>query len=402
MRRQEVNHDSLLGATLRWLQCGAMSKHRAAPAWSRLDRLREHGLPSALCALAVLLGILAAAPAPSEAAVSPQFFGVTFDRAAAAAPGPLQAEQFGAMERAGVGAARTVFSWAQAQPERGGPIDFAHTDLLVANAARSEVELLPIVMYAPAWARTRPSRFASPPEDARAYARYLGALIDRYGRGGSFWREHPDLPARPLRAWQIWNEPHLPWQWDMGRGAWQRGYAALLKRAHRTVEAHDRGAKVVLAGLTNVSWRELARLYSAGARPYFDVATVHVYTASVENAFTIVRLFRTVMRRHRDARTPVWMTEVSWPAARGKVDPGPGFRSVVTTDAGMATRLRGLYRRALKARRSLRLQRVYWYSWGTSYAGREDSFDYAGLGSYRDDVFTPKPALRAFSGVAKR
>ncbi len=108
------------------------------------------------------------------------------------------------------------------------------------------------------------------------------------------------------------------------------------------------------------------------------------------------------MRRHHDRRTPVWMTEVSWPAARGKVDPGPGFRPVVTTDEGMATRLGGLYRRALAARAELRLQRVYWYSWGTSYEGDGDSFDYAGLGVYRDDVFTAKPALQVFRRLALR
>ena len=74
----------------------------------------------------------------------------------------------------------------------------------------------------------------------------------------------------------------------------------------------------------------------------------------------------------------------------------------MTTDDGMAVRLRGLYRRALKVRRSLRLQRVYWYSWGTSYEGSGDSFDYAGLGVYRDDVFTAKPALGVFSRFALR
>ncbi|HEY6781484.1 MAG TPA: hypothetical protein VI111_11040 [Thermoleophilaceae bacterium] len=348
--------------------------------------------------LAVALG----APASATAAASPRFFGVSYDRAAANASAPLQTEQFRTMHEAGVGAVRTVFSWAHAQPERGGPVDFERTDALVADATAADVELLPIVMYAPPWARARPSRFASPPRDAGAYAHYLSQLMGRYGSGGSFWAEHPELPARPVRAWQIWNEPHLPWQWDLaGRGRWQRGYTALLKRAHRTIKRRDRGARVVLAGLTNVSWRELARLYKAGARGSFDVAAVHVYTASVDNVFRVVKLFRTVMRRHHDARTPLWMTEVSWPAARGKVDPGPGFRSVVTTDEGMASRLAGLYRRALRAQRSQHLQRVYWYSWGTSYVGSEDSFDYAGLGSYRDDIFIAKPALQAFSRLAR-
>ncbi len=358
--------------------------------------------PRSLVALAAAVALLA--PAAAATAAPPRaFFGVTYDRAAASASPSQQSEQFRLMQRSEVGAVRTVFSWAHAQPEHGGPVDFGRTDAVVADAAASGVELLPIVMYAPEWARELPDRGASPPRDPADYGAYLGQLVDRYGPRGSFWAEHPELPARPLRAWQIWNEPHLPWQWDPGPAGdpWPRGYTALLERAHATVKRHDRGARVVLAGLTNASWRALGRLYRAGARGSFDVAAMHVYTGSVAQALRIVRLYRRVMRYHRDRSTPVWMTEVSWPAARGKVDPGIGFRSVITTDRGMASRLAGLYRGALRVRRQLNLRRVYWYSWATSYAGREESFDYAGLGSYGDGVFTPMPALGAFSRVAR-
>lgn len=356
-------------------------------------------LKAALAALAFVL--LFAAPAGAGAPST--FFGVTWDRAAATASPTEQSAQYRLMGESGVGAVRAVFSWAKAEPAKGGPTDFADTDALVADATTNGIELLPIVMYAPRWARARPHADASPPSRAAAYSSYLGRLIDRYGRGGSFWAEHPELPARPITAWQVWNEPHLRYQWDLGAhgGAWQRGYTALLKSAYRTVKKHDRAATVVLAGLTNTSWRELARLYAAGARRFFDVGAVHAYTGSVENVMTIVKLFRTVMRRHHDAAKPVWLTEVSWPAARGRLNPGAGFRSVITTDAGMAKRLKGLYRTALRARRSLRLQRVYWYSWATSYQGRGESFDYAGLERYRDGVFTAKPALRAFTDAAR-
>lgn len=349
-------------------------------------------------AVAAMVAVFAA---QASAAAPRSFFGVTWDRAAATASPEQQTAQYRLMGESGVGAVRAVFSWAKAESTEGGTTDFADTDALVADATANGIELLPIVMYAPRWARERPRAGASPPSSPAAYSAYLGRLIDRYGRGGSFWAEHPELPARPITAWQIWNEPHLRYQWDAG-GAWQRGYTALLKSAYRTVKKHDRAATVVLAGLTNMSWRELARLYRAGARRYFDVGAIHAYTGSVENVMTIVKLFRTVMRRHHDAAKPVWLTEVSWPAARGRLNPGAGFRSVITTDAGMAKRLKGLYRTALRARHSLRLQRVYWYSWATSYEGRSESFDYAGLGAYGDGVFTPKPALRAFTEAARR
>ena len=93
-----------------------------------------------------------------------------------------------------------------------------------------------------------------------------------------------------------------------------------------------------------------------------------------------MKLFRTVMRRHHDAAKPIWLTEVSWPAARGRLDISGGLLSVITTDAGMARRLTGLYREALRLRRTLRLQRVYWYSWGcrTSRAARSSTTPVSG------------------------
>jgi polysaccharide biosynthesis protein PslG len=385
----------------------AMGKERALRAGWRRTAFWVVGRASArlgraavVVALVLAAGLVAVAPA--SAAPPRTLFGVTWDRAATTLSPADQAAMFRVMGGGGVGAVRTVFSWARAQPTAGGPTDFAATDALVADAAVAGIDLLPIVMYAPRWARLRPGAAASPPARAGPYAAYLGRLVERYGRGGSFWAAHPELPARPIRAWQIWNEPHLRYQWDLGRrgGAWQRGYTALLKSAHRTIKRHDRAAKVVLAGLTNVSWRELARLYDTGARRYFDVGAIHAYTGSVRNVIRIVKLFRTVMRRHHDAAKPVWLTEVSWPAARGHLNPGAGFRSVITTDEGMALRLTDLYRTVLRLRLVLNLQRVYWYTWATSYEGRSESFDYAGLGMLRGDVFTAKPALEAFSAVS--
>ena len=42
----------------------------------------------------------------------------------------------------------------------------------------------------------------------------MTALIGRYGENGTFWTENPELPQAPVRTWQIWNEPHLRFQWD--------------------------------------------------------------------------------------------------------------------------------------------------------------------------------------------
>ena len=99
---------------------------------------------------------------------------------------------------------------------------------------------------------------ASPPRDVDDYTAFIENLIARYGPAGSFWDERPDLPRRPLREWQIWNEPHLQGYWNTsgrGRNAWAREYAELLKSASRRIRELDPGATVVLAGLADFAWR---------------------------------------------------------------------------------------------------------------------------------------------------
>ena len=42
------------------------------------------------------------------------------------------------------------------------------------------------------------------------------------------------------------------------------------------------------------------------------------------------------MRQYGDARLPLWLTELSWPASKGKTGGAPGFE---TTERGQAARV---------------------------------------------------------------
>ena len=81
------------------------------------------------------------------------------------------------------------------------------------------------------------------------------------------------------------------------------------------------------------------------------------------------------MRRYSDGRKPIWITELSWPAAKGKTKNTTGFE---TTDKGQASRLREGLRLLARARKRLRIERVFWYTW-LSQEGSPNSFDYSGL-----------------------
>jgi hypothetical protein len=397
--------------------------------------------------IAPLIAVVAAACAlvPPAQAAPKRFFGVVYDREVSVAGAATQDAQFALMRRNGVRTVRHVFSWAAAQPVAGQPPDFAATDALVARAARNDIEILPIVMYAPAWARIDPSNDASSPRSvddyvafldalvARAarndieilpivmyapawaridpsndassprsvddYIAFLDALVARYGPKGSFWAEHADVPKRPLRTWQVWNEPQLRYQW--AEKDWESGYGRLLRAAHDALKKDDPGCKVVLAGATNFAWDALDSLYAKGnIKGEFDVATLHPYTGSAGRVVTASRLFRAALKRHGDGRKPVWITELTWPASKGRVKPPSGLAALPTTDKGMATRLTRAYKLLAKTRV---VQRVYWYTWASAYREANGIFDFTGLERFDPATgrFNAKPALRAFRLAAR-
>jgi hypothetical protein len=352
--------------------------------------------PAALVAVVASACALAAAPAQ---AASTRFFGVVYDRDVMTAPAATQDQQFTLMRKSGVKTVRRVFSWAAAQPSQGQPPDFADTDALVARAARNDIEILPIVMYAPDWARMSAGDVASPPRSSDDYVAFLNALVARYGPSGSFWAEHADVPKRPLRIWQIWNEPQLRYQWD--DKDWETSYGKLLNAAYPALKKADPGSKVVLAGATNFAWDALESLYRKGnIKGRFDIAALHPYTGSAGRVLTASKLFRAVLRKHGDGRKPVWITELAWPASKGRVKPPQGLAALPTTDRGMATRLTRAYRLLRKTRV---VQRAYWYTWASAYKKDDGIFGFTGLERYDpvEGVFRATPALRAFRTIAR-
>jgi hypothetical protein len=353
--------------------------------------------PAALLTVLALVGLVASAAPAAQARVTPKhFFGVMIN-------GPLEAPGFdlGAeaqrMTRAGVESWRMEIAWDQVEPSRGS-YDWTWTDARVAAAAEHGIEVMALVVRAPSWASGSDNPFM-PPRDPADYGAFMRALITRYGPTGEFWTLHPELPRRPLRRWQIWNEPNIALYFDAQ--PFPKPYARLLRAAHRAVKAADRGATVVLAGLANYSWRDLARAYKAGIRRYFDVAAIHPFSGLPGRALKILRFNRQVMDRAGDRRKPMLISEITWSSGQGQTH-NDSPKTWETTEAGQAKKLRDGYRLFIRERRRLRLQRVYWYTWATPDRG-PNSFDYAGLRKLLPDgSLADKPALGAFRAVVRR
>jgi len=349
-----------------------------------------------LVTAAVLLAGAAHADA-AQRAVPAGWLGVTVD-------GPIDARdarEWDRMVRAGVETVRAAFSWAALEPHRreharsGAKIDFASTDALVIAAARRGLELLPVVQWPPRWAAVQPGALNSPPADPDDVRRIFSALVERYGPRGSLWDERPRIPRQPIRAWQVFNEPNLALYWSVQPFA--KEYTATLRAAALGIRTADPGAKVVLGGLTNLSWEALRALYGAGARGAFDVVAIHPYTARPADVLTTARYARDVMWWHGDL-LPVWITEFSWPAAGGLRRP-PAWAD--GDDAEQARLLNRAIRQLVAARESLGIERVLWYTWLSS-EDRRSIFGYSGLRRIHNGNRRSTPALRVFRRWARR
>jgi len=351
------------------------------------------------CTLLLLFVLTFAWPATADAArrqVPHGWLGVVVD-------GPLLDPSFAGnpewdtLAGSGAESIRAAVYWRQIQPTGPAEANFAASDAVVLAAARRGLGVLPVVHGTPDWAAVKAGDPASPPRDPADYARVLTMLVTRYGPSGSLWAEHPEVAKQPIRAWQIWNEPNLTRYWSVA--PWAPSYVKLLKAADKALKKADRGSETVLAGLPNESWNAMEAIYDAGARGSFDVATLHPYTGKPENVIRIVKSVRRVMARHRDPKLPVWVTELSWPAAQGKTDQHGDFE---TTESGQSRRLAAGLPLLAEQRRALRIERVYWYTWLSAEGFTGSAFDYSGLRRVRNGQLHDAPALKTFRRLAKR
>ncbi len=330
--------------------------------------------------------------------------------------GVAMPDQFRVMRSNGVQTIRIVFNWASAQPyassasvpagQQGGfvkgaggvPTSFAITDQIVTLAAARGMSVLPIVMNAPSWdAGARSSAGLTRPRDDRLYGKYLMTLIGRYGPRGSFWRQHPGLARRPIRLWEIWNEPDIVGYWPTQPFA--RSYVALLSAAHSAIKRTDPGARVVLAGVPNFSWQVLNSIYRVrGAQRMFDVVDVHPYTKRPAGVIQILKLVRSSMKRAGDSAKPIIAAETGWPSSLNQTTHRFDFE---TTQAGQAQNLRALLPLLAANRRALNLIGFYWYTWMGDETPGGYPFNFSGLESFRNGQISAKPALAAFGRMAR-
>src|SRR3954464_9253029 len=119
--------------------------------------------------------------------------------------------------------------------------EWTQLDNLVRQAALRGVTILPVLIDMPGEAYTPPKTDAA----RSAFGDFAAAAARRYGSAGSFWGTC-GCPARPIRAWEVWNEPNMSVFWQAPDPA---QYAQLLALTRTKLRRTDAAARIVFGGL---------------------------------------------------------------------------------------------------------------------------------------------------------
>ena len=310
---------------------------------------------------------------------------------------PDSAEAMHGARNAGASEVRKDLLWRAIETRRGH-FDWSAPDPVVAAAAVGGLDMVATLVTTPQWAvpaaaEGEPGIF--PPADVADFARFAAEAVKRYGPDGTYWSEHPDVVKRPVRAWQIWNEPNLTAFWRPAPDPF--AYTRLLAAAAAAIRALDPGAEIIIAGMPEslggvAPGYFLSRVYAAGGASSFDTLAVHPYAPDVASLLAGVHQMRGVADRSGDAETPLRVTEFGWATA--------GLPSLFTTDERTQANL--LYETVLALRAAapaLRLKGFVYFKWRDhpKPADAPDIWPYHS-GLLRMDG-SAKPALEAFAAA---
>jgi len=321
------------------------------------------------------------------------------------------------MERARVREVRITLFWPAVEA-RENQYNWAQPDAMVGGLASRGIRPLPILVGSPSWTSGEsgllglgdvlnlgvhsivPSSHSIPPLGSRrareGWQRFVRLAVERYGRGGTFWEEefserYPGAQPRPIRLWQVWNEPNLANTFRPEPDP--ELYGELLRLSEEAIHGVQPGARIALGGIPGparfAGWDWLDRLYQVeGVKDLFDVVAVHSYSADMRDFSAHLARFRDIMRRNGDGRSRIWLSEMGYGSARGdhRINLGP---------QGQAKALREAFRTVRKHRRQFAISRVSWFNWRDpdSYRGACEWCPNAGL---FDAAGRAKPSWRVY------
>ncbi len=209
---------------------------------------------------------------------------------------------------------KSFINWEGIEPERG-KFDWVDPDNIVKACAGQGLNIVMRVQWTPEWARPPDTMPSHPPTDPQDFAEFMRTVATRY--------------KGQVRAYEIWNEQNINYEWGM-REPSPAEYVALLKAAYAAIKEADPDALVLTGGLSTTGGGGegamgdvlyIEGMYAAGVQGYCDAISTHPYGFGRDPdyhdewglSFTRAATQHEAMVRAGDTQTPLWVTELGWP-----------------------------------------------------------------------------------------
>lgn len=230
---------------------------------------------------------------------------------------------------------REDLEWSEIEPATG-TLNWESTDMLYTEAAERGISILPVVDSPPCWAvpeETSPwDCWQTWPENDEEFAYFVARAVERYGPGGDFWEENPELDgALAPRYWEVWNEPYYPGftndEVDPAR------YATLYKTVVAAAREANPEARFLIESTVDatvhtwvdpkgwVHWAEAMVEAVPTLGNYVDGIAIHPYPEHQEPDYepengTDAAFKNTDLNRERwlelGVNKPIWITEIGY------------------------------------------------------------------------------------------
>ena len=269
---------------------------------------------------------------PPANPVPPEFFGLHIHRAFGTTPWP--SVPFGSWRLWDA-----KVHWPQVEI-RKNEWQWEILDREVELAEKHHVNLLLPFGETPEWAVQSGDRFRT------AIVGDVGDLED--------WRTFVRTQAMRYKGrilyYEIWNEPNLPRNRDIGT---PERMLTLAREAYITLKQVDPNIQVISPSPVNANGLDwLERYLELGGGQYADIIGYHFYVRHrPESMLELILPAKEIMRKHGVGDKPLWNTESGW------------IRNPLTDRINLVEQAPGWAARAYILNWAAGVQRFYWYAW---------------------------------------
>jgi len=241
---------------------------------------------------------------------------------------------------------------------------------------------------------------------AAAYAAYAVQVVQRFGRGGSFWRENPGMnEAFAVTTVELMNEPYL------GRGASASAYAKFITPALKALKG--KGVQVIVgvrnyASVKGSKWfltlyKVIPKLntYIAGfaVHPYYNGHAPNEKKFTAKRPFSVLDSLRKMMNCNCAKNKGIYVTEYG-----GSTAPNAPRKEGIT-EAAQAAHLKAFFKAVVANKYGWNVKMFLSYTlldWPMDKGGNDPANREAHFGIIRPDGATPKPAYWAVKNYMRK